>query len=38
MFDGGTVRDAVINCILATATQTVDETVTLSYPDGDQVC
>lgn len=38
VFGDGTVANAVIDCILASAIQTVDETVTLVYPDGDKVC
>ncbi len=38
VFGDGTVGNAVMDCILASAIQTVDETVTLVYPDGDKVC
>jgi hypothetical protein len=38
VFDGGSVSDAVMDCILATAIQRADETVTLVYADGDETC
>lgn len=38
VFDGGTVANAFIDCIIATVTAAEGETVTLVYPDGDEVC
>lgn len=38
VFGDGTVGNSVMDCILASTIQTVDETVTLVYPDGDKVC
>lgn len=38
VFGDGTVTNAVMDCILAGAVQRADETLTLVYPDGDQVC
>ena len=38
VFDDGTVTNAFMDCILASAIQSADETVTLVYPDGEKVC
>ena len=38
VFDDGSVTNAVMDCILASAIQRADETLTLVYPDGDTVC
>ncbi|MEM1331943.1 MAG: hypothetical protein AAGG08_00670 [Actinomycetota bacterium] len=38
VYDSGSVDDAFGNCIVASVTQLETETVTLVYPDGEEVC
>ena len=38
VFDGGSLVDSTMSCIIASVVQEKSETVTLVYPDGEQVC
>lgn len=38
VFDGGSLVDSTMSCIIASVVQEESETVTLVYPDGEQVC